>query len=331
MKINNNYDGGLSVVIPVYNSEESLKELVTRISTELRGSGAFEIIAVNDGSRDNSLQVLSSLTKTIPELRVLDLARNFGQENALLAGFSQTKYENVVCIDDDLEHDPADIHKLLHKMNENDLDIVFARFIKKRKSIFRKMGTRLNDLMMRLVIKKPRGIALSSFYALKKSLVERVSEYSGPYPYLAGQYLSATNRIGNVDLEEHPRLYQRSNYSYKKLLSIWVNGFVNFSLTPLRIIFWIGIGLFIISFILVVLVIINRLIFGNLVPLGWTSVMIAILFFASTQMMAIGLLGEYLGRVLMATLKRPRYFIRQTISDSDHNSDSDSHRKTQQD
>jgi glycosyltransferase involved in cell wall biosynthesis len=299
---------GVSIVVPVYNAEESLPGLIERISKAMNGE--YEIVAVNDHSRDGSLGVLRELAARNTRLRVLDLAKNVGQENAIMAGFSVIQYDRVVCMDDDLQHDPADIPALLAALVEQDIDVVFARFTVMGNGLLRRMGTWINDVMMNIAVQKPRGLAVSSFLAMRRYVADQAAEYAGPHPFLAGQYFSLTDRIGNVDLIQHHRPYQQSNYSLSKLMGVWVSGLVNFSLVPLRLMLWIGLSLLIVGGGGIIALIVNRLKYGGQVPLGWTSLMIVVVLAASVQMLAMGLMGEYLGRVLMTATRYPRFCIR---------------------
>jgi undecaprenyl-phosphate 4-deoxy-4-formamido-L-arabinose transferase len=299
---------GVSIIIPVYNAEQSLPGLIEGIARTM--DGVYEIIAVNDYSRDTSLRVLRELASRYSCLRIVDLAKNVGQENAITAGFSMIRYDRVVCMDDDLQHDPADIPKLLAALEEQDLDLVFARFTEIGNGPLRRMGTWLNDVMMNVTVRKPRGLAVSSFLAMRRFVADQAAEYAGPHPYLAGQYFCLTDHVGNVDLVQHLRPFQQSNYRLPKLLGMWVSGLVRFSLAPLRLLLWIGLALLMVVGILTITLIINRLKYGNQVPLGWTSLMIVVLLIASFQMLALGLMGEYIGRALMTATRYPRYCIR---------------------
>jgi polyisoprenyl-phosphate glycosyltransferase len=308
--MNNQSRAGISLVIPVFNSRAGLPGLIEKIAAALDGRFEYEIIAVNDASRDDSVDVLRQLATRFPRLRIIDLAKNCGQENAILAGLAHVRHDVVVCMDDDLQHDPADIPTMLAALSERHLDIVFARFTQTGNGALRNLGTRLNDIMISLVIGKPRGVELSSFLAMRRFLADKAVEYCGPQPYLAGQYLCATDRVGNVDLVQHASRYRPSNYTFSKLFGVWISGLVNFSLAPLRFLLWCG-GLLLVAAVgLVAVLIVNRLRYGDLVPMGWTTLMIVVLTMASFQMFALGLLGEYLGRVLMTTTRYPRHCIR---------------------
>jgi glycosyltransferase involved in cell wall biosynthesis len=309
---------GISIVIPVFNSRTGLPGLIEQIDRALAGRFEYEIIAVNDGSRDDSVAVLQQLATRFTRLRIIDLAKNCGQENAILAGLSHVWYDAVVSMDDDLQHDPADIPKMVAALTDRNLDLVFARFTQTGNGMLRNLGTRLNEIMIAMVVEKPRGVELSSFLAMRRFLAEKAVEYCGPHPYLAGQYLCATDRVGNVDLVQHAPRYRPSNYTFSKLLGVWVSGLVNFSLVPLRFLLWCGASLLVVAIALVALIIWNRVHYGDEVIMGWTTLMIAVLMMASFQMFALGLLGEYLGRVLMTTTRYPRHCVRALHNFEEH-------------
>lgn len=303
----------VSVVIPVYRGAESLPILIPRLVDVLEQRGDFfEIICVYDCGPDDSLQVLSKLTEQYAQLKVVALSRNFGQENAILAGFRYVRYETVVCMDEDLQHDPADVPKLIEALWQRNLDVVFAKFIEKRRSFWRRFGTWFNDYMMRKTIHKPKGLALSSFLVLRRFIVDSIQEYAGPYPYLAGLYLTYSNATGNLELTEYERPYGASSYNVRRLIGVWMDGLVNFSILPLRLVFLGGLLAVTLSMIATVVLVINRWLDPNL-PLGWTLVMITIVAFAGVQSLALGLLGEYIGRILMISTRRPAFSVRTVI------------------
>jgi polyisoprenyl-phosphate glycosyltransferase len=306
----------VSVVIPVYRGAQSLPILIPRLSEVLRQHGyRFEIVCVHDCGPDDSLQVLEELTGRHPELKVVALSRNFGQENAILAGFRYVQYQSIVCMDEDMQHDPADVPKLLEELWNKNLDVVFARFTERSRDLSRRFGTFFNDYMMQKTIQKPKGLYLSSFLALRRFIVDNVQEYAGPYPYLAGLYLTYSTAIGNVDLQEHERSHGESGYNLRKLMGVWVNGLVNFSILPLRLLFATGLLAVAVSVLGTVALIINRLTDPNL-PLGWTLVMITIVGFAGVQSLALGLLGEYIGRILMIGTRKPAFAVRSVFGQS---------------
>lgn len=304
----------VSVVIPVYRGSESLPILIPRLVEVLQHQGyPFEIVCVHDCGPDDSLQVLLKLAERYAELTVVALSRNFGQENAILAGFRYVKYDVVVCMDEDLQHDPADVPRLVAELVQKNLDVVFAKFTEKNRSVSRRFGTWFNDYMMRKAIQKPKALALTSFLVLRRFIVDSIQEYAGPYPYLAGLYLTYSSAVGNLELTEHERPHGNSSYNFRKLMGVWVNGLVNFSILPLRAVFFGGLLAVAISIIATAVLAINRVLDPNL-PLGWTLVMITIVAFAGVQSLAIGLLGEYIGRILMIGTRKPAFSVRTVIA-----------------
>ncbi len=303
----------VSVVIPVYCGAQSLPILIPRLVEVLEQQGyVFEIICVHDCGPDNSLEVLTALTERHPQLKVVALSRNFGQENAILAGFRYIKYETVVCMDEDLQHDPADVPKLVEELWQKNLDVVFAKFNERSRSLSRRFGTAFNDYMMRKTIQKPEGLGLSSFLALRRFIIDNIQDYAGPYPYLAGRYLTYSSAVGNIELPEHARPHGESSYNLTKLFGVWVNGLVNFSILPLRLLFAAGLITLMLSLIATGALVVNRLTDPNL-PLGWTMVMITIVALTGVQSLALGLLGEYIGRILMIGTRKPAFAVRTVI------------------
>ena len=303
----------VSVVIPVYCGAQSLPILIPRLIDVLQAQGyRFEIICVHDCGPDNSLEVLTKLTEVHAQLKVVALSRNFGQENAILAGFGYVKYETVVCMDEDLQHDPADVPKLVDELWQRNLDVVFAKFTERSRRFSRRFGTWFNDYMMQKAVQKPKGLAMSSFLALRRFIVDHTREYAGPYPYLAGLYLTYSTAVGNIELTEHERPHGESSYNFRKLMGVWVDGLINFSILPLRLVSLGGIAALALSLIATVVLIINRILDPNL-PLGWTLVMITVVAFAGVQSLALGLLGEYIGRILMIGTRKPAFAVRTVI------------------
>ena len=303
----------VSIVIPAYRGAESLPILIPRLVEVLGRHGyVFEIICVHDCGPDATLEVLKRLAQQYAELKVVALSRNFGQENAILAGFRYVKYETVVCMDEDLQHDPEDVPKLINELWQKDLDVVFAKFTDKKRSASRRFGSWFNDYMMRKAIQKPPGLALTSFLVLRRFIVDSIQDYAGPYPYLAGLYLTYSTAVGNLELTEHERPHGESSYNFRKLVAVWVDGLVNFSILPLRLVFFGGLIALAVSVVATVVLVINRVLDPNL-PLGWTLVMITIVAFAGVQSLALGILGEYIGRILMIGTRRPAFSVRGVI------------------
>jgi undecaprenyl-phosphate 4-deoxy-4-formamido-L-arabinose transferase len=229
-----------------------------------------------------------------------------------MAGLNHCTGDYVVIMDDDLQNPPHEVIRLVDELDRGDFDVVFSYYKEKKHGMSRNLGSAFNNLIASYVLKKPRDLYLSSFKCIRRSVVKQVINYDGPYPYIDGLVLRSTSRYGRLEVEHHSREIGRSGYSLRKLVSLWLNMFTNFSILPLRIASAIGLLLATLSGLAGIVVIIEKIMNPDL-PTGWASVFVAILFMSSVQLLAIGLLGEYLGRVLMKLNKIPQFVVRRTI------------------
>lgn len=304
----------LSFVIPVYGSEKVLPELISRLQAVLepipRLAGNYEVIFVCDCSPDQSWRVIRALSAQYPWVHGISLRMNAGQHNALMAGFAQARGKIILTMDDDLQHAPSDIPALLDEL-ESGRDVVYARFKNRRHASWKIAGSRLNDLVAGYLMKKPKGLYLSPFRAIKAEIIADILRYHGPYVYVDGLLLSVTRNIGSVDVEHHDRFAGDSGYSFKKSISLWLKMATSFSIVPLRLTSFAGLFCAGFGFLLAVLLVIQRLTL-NLMPIGWSSLAVAILIMGGMQLVALGMLGEYLGRVLLTLNSRPQYVIGET-------------------
>lgn len=299
----------LSIIIPVYNSENTIELVINQIIEVLANKIKYEIILVNDGSKDNSYQKCIKLANQYNFLKFINLSKNFGQHNAIIAGLRFASGQLILFMDDDLQTPPVEIWKLIDKLNEG-YDVVYANYIEKYHNKLQNLGSLINDKMLCLFLKKPPSLKITSFFIIRRFLADEIIKYEGPFPYLGGLILRATNNIGIVTVQHSKRLYGKSNYSFFKLINLWLNGFTNFSIKPLRISFFLGLFFSIISFLFSIALVIRKLIDTN-VYLGWTSLIVAILFFSGIQLILVGLVGEYVGRVFLSINKQPQYVIKE--------------------
>jgi len=302
----------LSIVIPVYNSEKTINVTVKKIMKTLSSKLIYEIILVNDGSKDNSYTICKNLTKKYKFVKLIDLSKNFGQHNAILAGYNNVRGDYIICMDDDLQTPPEELWKLINKLDEG-YDAVYAKYISKKHTILKRLGSNLNGFMLRALINKPKNLFLSSYCAIRRFLVDEIKKYEGPNPYLWGLILRATSNITNVEVKHRERKIGKSNYSIYKLIKLFLNGFINFSVKPLRFIFSLGCILALISIIFTIRIIIMRFIDPSL-PAGWTSLAVMILFFSGVNLISLGLIGEYLGRSFLYQSKYTQYLIREKLN-----------------
>lgn len=305
----------ISFVIPCYNSEKYLKntveELVEAMKCDELLNYDYDITLINDGSKDNTFGAINAIAKENPKITGIDFTRNFGQHNAIMAGLNNCQGDIIVCLDDDGQTPPHEIIKLINALDE-DTDVVYAKYEEKKHSKFRNLGSKVNDIMAQKLLNKPKSLYISSFFAMKKHIKDNIIQYKNPYPYMEGLVLRSTTRIKNVLVEHRERRVGKSQYTIKKLLSLWINGFTNFSVTPLRVAL-----LFSFIFMLLAIVIVITLIYNKLnnpdVPLGWTSVTIAILVISSVITFLLGLIGEYVGRIYISINNNPQYVMRKVV------------------
>ena len=300
----------LSFVIPLYNSAETIAPLVKEIES-LTVEGGHEIVLVDDGSRDGTAAVCRRLlAESKVPLTCISHARNYGEHNAVLTGWRHARGAYVVNLDDAGQNPPAEAVRLWEFARGGGHDVVFGRYFHKRHSLWRNAGSWLTNRMTDWALEKPRGLYLSSFRCVSSFVVAEVSRHTGPYPYLDGLILQVTQRIGTIDVRHAERQAGRSGYTFRRLLSLWLSAWVNFSVLPLRVATVCGLVLAaggVAGFGLVV-----YLYFTDRGPAaGWGSLMAALLVFSGVQLALLGLIGEYIGRMFIAVNQRPQSVVRE--------------------
>jgi len=302
----------LSVVIPVYRSAAVLPTLVQRLMPVLETTGLrHEVVFVEDGSPDESWQVLSKLQADYPDrLVAIQLMRNFGQHNALMCGFRHARGALIITMDDDLQNPPEEIPKLLAAIRAGGFDLVYGTYGAKKHSGWRNAGSTLVNAFYRLTFRT--DVTITSFRILRRELLECIFSYNLNFTFIDGLLAWNTQRIGDVPVEHHPRAASRSGYNLFKLMSLAFNLFTNFSLVPLQLISICGLasavgGLLVAAFYLV-LSLSHRILWP-----GYASTIIAILVLGGIQLLALGVMGEYLGRLHINVNRKPQYVERQVI------------------
>ena len=303
----------ISVVIPCYNSvgmidivlDGILKTIVTR-----NDEFDYEIILINDGSKDNTWEVISNFARTNKHIKALNFSKNYGQHSALMAGYRNVKGDIILGLDDDGEHNPEEMFKLIDKLLEG-YDYVCANY-ETNKSKFRSLGTKLNNAMATMMIDKPREIDFTSYYVMRRFVIDEIIRYQQPYPYVGGLLLRATRNIATVPLVRQKRIAGQSAYNLKKMFSLWFNGFTAFSVKPLRVATALGFISAICGFILILILITEKLI-GKDIALGYTSTMACIVFFSGMIMILLGIIGEYIGRIYISINNAPQYVIKDIV------------------
>jgi undecaprenyl-phosphate 4-deoxy-4-formamido-L-arabinose transferase len=308
----------LSIVVPVYRSAECLKPLVAAITAALEPRGiTYEVCLVNDGSPDRTWDVVEELCDTHPEVVGIDLRKNFGQDNAIITGLRFVRGRAVAIMDDDLQHDPADLPALLAKLEEGP-DIVYADFRIKRQAPWKNLGSWFNGKVAEWVLDKPKGIYLSPYKVLRREVAELICRYDGPEPYIDGLLFQVTSRFAQVRVEHHPRYAGRSNYNLIRSIAVWARLATGYSVRPLRLVTWFGLGLGTLGGLLAIVVILYRLLYPQYFEAavaGWASLMVSQLLLGGARMIFLGILGEYVGR-MHATVagKKPQATIREVVN-----------------
>ncbi len=308
----------VSVVIPLYNSSNTIGEVIDEVTQEFERLKKYELemVLVNDCSPDNVFELVSKIAEKRHDIKVLDLAKNSGQTNAMFAGYKYATGDYIVNMDDDLQMPGCEIGNMLEALVTRDLDVVFAKYKKQKESSFRLFGSKINTFMTEQMIGKPKDIKINNFFVMRKFVRDAIIQYSNNYPYVYGIIFKVTSRVGNVICEHRERTNGKSNYTLKKLLSLWLNGFLNFSVKPLRIATSVGVIITFVSFIIGLILVIQHLIDPSGV-VGWTSTIVTVLFLSGVQLFSIGIVGEYLGRLYISSSKLPTYVIRQKVNCND--------------
>lgn len=309
----------LCVLIPVYNSESTLYPLVERVMETLTPAyPTVQIVLVNDGSMDQSHREALRCRARFPEsVTYVRLARNFGEHNAVLCGLHHVRCDAVAIIDDDLQNPPSEILVLAKCLEEGGYDVVYSKYAEKHHHWFRNLGSKFNDYVATIMLRKPKGLYLSSFKVINKFLVDVVTEYEGPYPYLDGLVLRSTSSIGTQLVVHSPRAEGRSNYNFRRLVHLWLNMFTSFSVTPLRVSAYVGFLMALIGlglgFVFFFSYVLEVHYFMTYVPPGWASIIVLLSVFSGIQLCMLGIMGEYLGRLYLSNNRQPQFVVREVF------------------
>lgn len=303
----------VSYVIPCYRSEKTLPKVIEEIIQTMKTlpQYEYEIILVNDSSPDGTRETIRTLCNQYRNVKGIDLAKNFGQHAALMAGMRFTRGDIVVCMDDDGQTPADEVGKLLGKLEEG-YDAVYASYGKKKHSLFRNFGSKVNELMTRVMLQKPKTLAVTSYFAVKRFVVEEMIRYEHSYPYVIGLVLRSTKNITNVEVLHRAREEGTSGYTLKKLLSLWFNGFTAFSIIPLRVATIIGSLCAFSGFAYGIYTIIKKLVLVN-VEAGFSALMSVLVFMGGMIMLMLGMIGEYVGRMYICMNCSPQYVIREMM------------------
>ena len=266
----------------------------------------YEIILVNDHSKDNTEEVIFSLAQG--NIRAISLAKNSGQDNACLCGYRASSGDYVISLDDDGQNPANEVDKLIDKLEEG-YDVVIAHYPDKHHSSFRNFGSRVNDWMEIELLGKPAELYVGSYFIARRFIIDQITTYPNPYPYIRGLLLSSTANIANVDVHHRSREIGQSQYTLKKLLGLWINGFTSFSVKPLRVSTVIGAVIALLGFVMTLYAVIHKLLHPE-ISAGWASLMAVTTMLGGMILLMLGLIGEYVGRIYISLNHTPQYVVR---------------------
>ncbi len=300
---------GLSIVVPVYRGAATIGLLVAELS-KLHPENGLEVVLVNDGSPDNSAEICRSLVRNaaVPVVYV-EHARNYGEHNAVMTGLRHASGAFVITMDDDLQNPPEEVLKLYDHARLGGWDVVYTRFAVKAHAGWRNLGSRFANQVADWLLDKPRGLYLSSFRCMSELVVQSVTCYRGPYPYVDGLIMQVTQRIDSIEVRHLPRAEGRSNYTLRRLVLLWLNLATSFSLVPLRLAIFAGVAMAALGVAGATATIIEALT-THATPSGWASTMTALLLVSGVQFMVLGVMGEYIGRTFLSANGKPQGTVR---------------------
>ena len=300
---------GLSIVVPVYRGAATIGRLVDELSA-LRPAGGLEVVLVNDGSPDESGAVCQALVQraTVP-LTCIEHARNYGEHNAVMTGLRHARGAYVITMDDDLQNPPEEVVRLYDHARQGNWDVVYTHYAVKQHAGWRNLGSAFANAVADRLLDKPKGLYLSSFRCMSAFVVQAVTRYQGPYPYVDGLIMQVTQRIDSIAVRHLPRIEGRSNYNLARLVRLWLNLATSFSLAPLRLATYAGVVMALLGTAGAVATILEALVLQD-TPSGWASTMTAILLVGGVQSMILGVLGEYVGRTFLSANGKPQGTVR---------------------
>ena len=296
----------ISLIIPTYKGAKTLPKLVEELLLTFKDY-KIEIIIINDCSPDSTHIDAKILLEKYPnKITYLKLSKNFGEHSATMAGLRHSEGDLAIIMDDDFQNPPEEALKLALYSLENDYDVVFTKYKTKNDSLIRNIMSKIANVSAQVILKKLKDIYFSSFKSIKKNVVEEIIKYEGPFPYIDGLILSITNNFGSCEVAHDKRKLGKSSYSIYKLAKHYSNLTINFSTIPIHLFSILGFIITIISFLLIIGIILEKLINPN-IPLGYSTLLAFIIFFSGIQILFLGLIGEYVGKILKNVNKENQY------------------------
>ena len=301
----------VSAVVPAYNSELSLPELVRRIQPVLDVAATdYELIVVDDGSRDGTWRVIEDLARANSWVKGVHLMRNYGQHNALLCGIRLARYELTVTLDDDLQHPPEEIPKLLEKLTA-DIDVVYGSPAHETHGLWRDVASQVTKIALQSAMGAPIARKAGPFRVFRTKIRDASAGYDGPYVSIDVLLTWGTTRFDSVEVRHDVRTLGASNYTFRKLVVHALNMVTGFSTWPLQVSSLIGFSFTVLGTAALFFVVIRYLIQGGTVP-GFSFLASMIAIFSGAQLFSLGIIGEYLARMHARTMQHPTYSVRET-------------------
>lgn len=303
----------VTIVIPCYYSEKTIEKVVEMTIEEFDKNEEYkcEFVLVNDGSTDGTYEKIKELAEKYPFVQGVNLLRNFGQHNALMAALHFANGDYVLGMDDDMQTHPSQIHKLVDKIQEG-YDLVYGHYEKKKNSLMKNFSSKLNEVSSRILLSRPKEITSSNFWIITRKVAKEVIKYDSYNPYIDGIFYRTTHNIGNVEVEHYKREVGTSNYTFRKLIRLWL-AYWNYSVIPLRISSVAGGIMAMFGFIAAVITIIRKFLHPSM-PMGWASTICVITVFAGLILMSLGIIGEYLGKIILTMNHTPQFIVRETVN-----------------
>ena len=301
----------ISFVIPCYRSENTIETVVQEIrdTVATRSGTDYEIVLVNDCSTDGVWQVIKRLAANDNHIKGICLAKNFGQHCALMAGYGQATGDYIISLDDDGQTPASESFKLVDKLEEG-YDVVYGYYEHSAQHLFRRFGTWVNKKMAEAIIGQPKTLRTTSFFIMRKFIVDEIVRYPHPFAYISGLVFRATKNLGNVEVQHRRRIEGESGYTIAGLIGLWINGFTAFSVKPLRAATFIGVICALVGFVTGLYVVYQKFLNPE-IPVGYTSMLATLLFVGGMIMLLLGLIGEYVGRIYISINQSPQYVVRE--------------------
>lgn len=306
----------ISFVIPCYRGENTIGMVIEEIIKTMEGHSDYdyEIIAVNDCSPDNEFLILEGLAAEYFRIKVIDLAKNAGKHNAMMAGYTFAKGDYIVNLDDDYQCPVYNLWELIAPLEHDECDCSTAVYTKKKESLWKRVGSRFNHLVTQILLDKPQNIRIENFSAIKRFVRDEILNYENPFPYIEGLILQTTRRIQMVPMEERNRGdCNTSGFTFRNSLALFSNGLTAFSVKPLRISSLVGVIFSLLGFIYGIYVIVHKLLTPS-IAIGYSSMVAILLFSTGMIMMMLGMIGEYVGRIYICINNSPQYVIKRKIN-----------------